>query len=295
MDDLPPPRGIGAFASLRYHLWHDPLGLSGSTVLTVMVVLALGAPLLAPYPVGSQDLSRRFDVPSALHPLGLDELGRDIASRLIFGARISLFLSFVVVSSSTLVGLTLGTVAGFAGGWVDDVIMRGVDILMAFPSILLAISLVAVLGPGEGNLVLALCLIGWVGYARLARAQILKTREMEYVFSARAAGARWDRILLFHLLPNISGPIIVQATVGMAGVILSEAGLSFLGLGLPPPQASWGSMLRSGSQHLFDAPHLILYPGTAIMLAVLSFNFLGDSIRDWLDPRLNRGLGPGRG
>jgi peptide/nickel transport system permease protein len=173
--------------------------------------------------------------------------------------------------------------------------MRGIDILMAFPGILLAISLVAVLGPGLGNLVLALCLIGWVGYARLARAQILRAREMEYVLSARAAGARSERILLRHLLPNISGPIIVQATVGMAGVILSEAGLSFLGLGLPPPSPSWGSMLRSGSQHLFDAPHLIVYPGVAIMLTVLSFNFLGDSIRDWLDPRLQKSLESERG
>ena len=142
---------------------------------------------------------------------------------------------------------------------------------------------------------LALCLIVWVGYARLARAQILRAREMEYVLSARAAGARSERILLLHLIPNISGPIIIQATVGMAGVILAEAGLSFLGLGLPPPSPSWGSMLRSGSQHLFDAPHLIVYPGVAIMLAVLSFNFLGDSIRDWLDPKLQKSLEPGRG
>jgi peptide/nickel transport system permease protein len=194
-----------------------------------------------------------------------------------------------------LVGLAVGTVAGFVGGWIDDLVMRGIDILMAFPGILLAISLVAVLGPGLGNLVLALCLIGWVGYARLARAQILRAREMEYVLSARAAGARSERILLRHLLPNISGPIIVQATVGMAGVILSEAGLSFLGLGLPPPSPSWGSMLRSGSQHLFDAPHLIVYPGVAIMLTVLSFNFLGDSIRDWLDPRLQKSLESERG
>jgi len=213
----------------------------------------------------------------------------------MFGARISLFLSFVVVSCSAVVGLTVGAVAGFVGGWTDDLVMRGIDILMAFPGILLAISLVAVLGPGLGNLVLALCLIGWVGYARMARAQILRAREMEYVLSARAAGARSERILFLHLLPNISGPILIQATVGMAGVILSEAGLSFLGLGLPPPSPSWGSMLRSGSQHLFDAPHLIVYPGVAIMLTVLSFNFLGDAVRDWLDPKLQRSLESGRG
>ena len=264
-------------------------------VLGGLCLVALTGPAIAPFPIGAQDLAHRFAAPSPLHPLGLDELGRDIVSRLIFGARISLFLSFVVVFSSSLVGLAVGAMAGYVGGWVDDLVMRGIDILMAFPSILLAISLVAVLGPGLGNLVLALCLIGWVGYARLARAQVLRTREMEYVLSARAAGATSRRVLLLHLLPNISGPIIVQATVGMAGVILSEAGLSFLGLGLPPPSPSWGSMLRAGSHHLFDAPHLIVTPGVAIMLAVLSFNFLGDSIRDWLDPRLQQSLEQGRG
>jgi peptide/nickel transport system permease protein len=285
----------GVLFSLSRHLRKDPLGLFGMAILTLLTLLALAAPALAPYSVGAQDLSQRFAAPTPLHPLGLDELGRDILTRLMFGARISLFLSLVVVSSSAVVGLAVGTIAGFVGGWIDDLVMRGIDILMAFPGILLAISLVAVLGPGLGNLVLALCLIGWVGYARLARAQILRAREMEYVLSARAAGARSERILFRHLLPNISGPIIVQATVGMAGVILSEAGLSFLGLGLPPPSPSWGSMLRSGSQHLFDAPHLIVYPGVAIMMTVLSFNFLGDSIRDWLDPRLQKSLESGRG
>jgi peptide/nickel transport system permease protein len=277
-------------ASLIRHIRRDPLGLFGFTILGLLTLVALGAPFLAPYPAGAQELDERFSIPTPLHPFGLDELGRDILSRLIFGARISLFLSFVVVSSSSIFGVLVGIIAGWVGGRVDDLIMRIIDILLAFPGILLAISLVAVLGPGLANLVLALCLIGWVGYARLARAQTLRAREMEFVLSAKAAGARPDRILVRHLLPNISGPIIVQATVGMAGVILSEAGLSFLGLGLPPPSPSWGSMLRAGSQHLLDAPHLIIYPGGAIMLAVLSFNFLGDSIRDWLDPRLQRSL-----
>ena len=279
-----------ALASLIRHIRRDPLGLFGFTILGLLTLVALGAPFLAPYPAGAQELDERFSIPTPLHPFGLDELGRDILSRLIFGARISLFLSLVVVSSSSIFGVLVGIIAGWVGGRVDDLIMRIIDILLAFPGILLAISLVAVLGPGLANLVLALCLIGWVGYARLARAQTLRAREMEFVLSAKAAGARPDRILVRHLLPNISGPIIVQATVGMAGVILSEAGLSFLGLGLPPPSPSWGSMLRAGSQHLLDAPHLIIYPGGAIMLAVLSFNFLGDSIRDWLDPRLQRSL-----
>jgi len=172
------------------------------------------------------------------------------------------------------------------GGWIDDLVMRTIDVVLAFPGILLAISLVAVLGPGLGNLGLALCLVGWVGYARLARAQIFKVKQMDYVLSARASGARSERIVFWHLLPNIAGPFLIQATIGMAGVILSEAGLSFLGLGLPPPSPSWGSMLRSGSQHLLDAPHLVIYPGMAIMVAVLSFNFVGDFLRDQLDPRI---------
>jgi peptide/nickel transport system permease protein len=256
--------------------------------------MAAAAPVIAPYSPGAQDLPMRFASPSPLHPLGLDELGRDTFSRLVLGARISLALGFVVVLLSTGIGVLVGSAAGLAGGWADDLIMRLIDVLLSFPGILLAISLVAVLGPGLENLILALCLIGWVGYARLTRAQVLKTREMQYVLAARASGARSGRILFLHLLPNMAGPIVIQATVGMAGVILSEAGLSFLGLGLPPPSPSWGSMLRSGSQHLFDAPHLVLYPGVAIMLTVLSFNFVGDSLRDWLDPRIRKGKEPGR-
>ena len=286
--------GRGGTGSLIGHLRRDPFTTVGAGILLLLAAVAAAAPILAPYSAGAQDLSLRFAAPSVLHPLGLDELGRDILSRIMLGARISLVLSFVVVFLSVGIGIFVGSLAGLAGGWVDDLVMRLIDILLSFPSILLAISLVAVLGPGLGNLVLALCLIGWVGYARLTRAQVLKTREMQFVTAARASGARTARILLLHLLPNIAGPLLVQATVGMAGVILSEAGLSFLGLGLPPPSPSWGSMLRSGSQHLFDAPHLVVYPGVAIMVAVLSFNFFGDSLRDWLDPRIRKGLEAGR-
>jgi len=281
------PSGTGS-RSFGKHLRRDPFAMTGSGILLLLLAVALAAPLTAPYSVGTQDLSLRFAAPSMLHPLGLDELGRDILSRLMYGARVSLVLSMVVVLVSGAVGILVGSVAGLAGGWVDDLVMRFIDILLSFPSILLAVSLVAVLGPGLANLVLALCLIGWVGYARLTRAQVLKTREMQFVQSARASGAPASRILLFHLVPNIAGPLVVQATVGMASVILSEAGLSFLGLGLPPPHPSWGSMLRSGSQHLFDAPHLVLYPGIAIMMTVLSFNLVGDSLRDWLDPRIRQ-------
>jgi len=263
----------------------NPLALGGFAFLGLLIAVAVGAPVVVPYSPGAQDLALRFAAPSALHPLGMDELGRDILSRLVLGARISLILSLTVVFVSGTVGFLVGSIAGLAGGWLDDVVMRTIDVLLSFPSILLAISLVAVLGPGLVNLLLALCLMGWVGFARLTRAQVLRIRETEYVLSARACGAQSDRILLHHLLPNVAGPLIVQATVGMAGVILSEAGLSFLGLGLPPPSPSWGSMLRSGSQHLLDAPHLVLYPGGAIMVVVLSFNFVGDFLRDYLDPR----------
>jgi peptide/nickel transport system permease protein len=287
----PPFRGLRL---LLRQLRSDPMALAGSGILLLLLALAIAAPAIAPYPAGSQDLSHRFAPPSSLHPLGLDELGRDILSRLIYGARISLMLSLAVVVASALAGIAVGSVAGLAGGWVDDLLMRMIDILLSFPSILLAISLVAVLGPGLGDLILALCVVGWVGYGRLARAQVLKTRETQYVMAARAAGAGTCRILLLHLLPNIAGPLIIQATLGMAGVILSEAGLSFLGLGLPPPTPSWGSMLRSGSQHLFDAPHLVFFPGVAIMMAVLSFNLVGDSLRDRLDPRMREGWAGGR-
>ena len=292
---LPSRRGPGDRGSFLRHLRRDPFTLAGGGILLLLMAVAVAAPVLAPYSAGSQDLSLRFAAPSVPHPLGLDELGRDILSRLLLGARISLVLSLVVVLLSAGVGILVGSIAGMAGGWLDDLIMRLIDILLSFPNILLAVSLVAVLGPGLGNLVLALCLIGWVGYARLTRAQVLKTREMQYVTAARASGARAGRILLRHLLPNIAGPLVIQATVGMAGVILSEAGLSFLGLGLPPPSPSWGSMLRSGSQHLLDAPHLVVYPGVAIMAAVLSFNFFGDSLRDWLDPRVRKAVETGGG
>src|SRR5262252_8036966 len=188
---IPPKAGI--LRPLIRHLRRDPIGLLGVAILFSLILVAVGAPFLAPYPAGAQELDERFAFPNVLHPLGLDELGRDILSRLIFGARTSLFLSFVVVLSSSLIGILVGTAAGYLGGRIDELIMRIIDVLLAFPGILLAISLVAILGPGLANLVLALCLIGWVGYARLARAQILRAREMEFILSAKAAGARSGR------------------------------------------------------------------------------------------------------
>jgi peptide/nickel transport system permease protein len=253
-------------------------------VLFAVLVAAIG-PALTPYDPASQTLSERLEPPSLSHPFGLDELGRDILARLVAGARISLAVGLVVVSVSSLIGMALGSIAGYFGGFVDDAISRVVDVLMAFPGILLAIALVAVLGPSLTNVILALCVIGWVGYARLVRGQALRARELEYVQAARALGAGSARIVFRHVLPTAFPAVIVQATLGMAGAILAEASLSFLGLGVQPPTPSWGTMLDAGRSHLFDAPHLTLFPGLAIATLVLGFNFLGDGLRDRLDPK----------
>ncbi|HZS27984.1 MAG TPA: ABC transporter permease, partial [Candidatus Angelobacter sp.] len=220
------------------------------------------------------------------HWMGTDELGRDIFSRVIYGARISMLVGSCVVAASLFLGLVAGCIAGYYGGGVDRffniVIMNA---FLSFPGILLAIAFVAFLGPGLWNLILALSLGGWVGYARLVRAQVLATREKEFVEAARALGASDWRVITRHILPNMIQPVIVQAAIGMAGAVLAEATMSFLGLGVPPPVPSWGSMLNDGRSHLFDAPHVVLFPAAAVMLAVLAFNFIGDALRDYLDPR----------
>jgi peptide/nickel transport system permease protein len=231
-----------------------------------------------------QDLPLRLEGPSAVHWLGLDELGRDILARVLAGARISLLVGIIVVGISVSIGTLLGSIAGYYGGLVDEVVGRLSDILMAFPGLLLAIAVVAVLGPSLTNVVLALALIGWVGYARLVRGQVLRVRELEYVQAARALGAATPRILARHVVPATLPALIVQATLGMGGAILAEAALSFLGLGVQPPTPSWGTMLNGGRTHLLDAPHLTIFPGLAIAALVLGFNFLGDALRDALDP-----------
>ena len=257
----------------------------GLAIVLVAALAAILGPSLTPYDPAAQTLAQRLEPPSRSHPFGLDELGRDILSRLVSGARISLFVGLAVVSVSSLVGMALGAVAGYFGGLVDDVISRGIDVLMAFPGILLAIALVAVLGPSLTNVILALCVIGWVGYARLVRGQALRARELEYVQAARALGAGAPRVIFRHVLPTAFPAVIVQATLGMAGAIIAEASLSFLGLGVQPPTPSWGTMLDAGRSHLFDAPHLTIFPGVAIATLVLGFNFLGDGLRDRIDPK----------
>jgi peptide/nickel transport system permease protein len=260
----------------------------GAAIVLLTVVGAIIAPWAVPYDPAGQELALRLERPSVEHPFGLDELGRDIFSRVLAGARISLFVGLTVVGISSVVGVLLGSIAGYFGGWLDDVISRTIDVLLAFPGILLAIALVAVLGPSLANVVMALSVIGWVGYARLVRGQVLKARELEFVQAARALGASTPRILLRHVVPTTMPAVMVQATLGMAGAILAEASLSFLGLGVQPPTPSWGTMLNGGRLHLLDAPHLTIFSGAAIAALVLGFNFLGDGLRDRLDPKRYR-------
>ena len=260
----------------------------GVLIVALTVGAAVAGPMLMPYQPSAQQLERRLERPTLSHPFGLDELGRDILSRIVSGARISLLVGLSVVTLSTIVGVILGAIAGYAGGRVDDAISRLMDVLMAFPGILLAIALVAVLGPSLGNVILALSVIGWVGYARLVRGQALRARELEFVQAARALGAGAPRIILRHILPTTMTAVVVQGTLGMAAAIIAEAALSFLGLGVQPPTPSWGTMLDAGRSHLFDAPHLTIFPGLAIALLVLGFNFLGDGLRDRIDPRAVR-------
>jgi peptide/nickel transport system permease protein len=258
---------------------------AGLLIVSAMVLAAVLGPLVVGIDPVAQDLPHRLAGPSWGHPFGEDELGRDVLARLIAGARISLLVGISVVSISAGIGTIVGAIAGYAGGWVDEVTGRLMDVLLAFPGILLAIALVAVLGPSLVNVVIALAAIGWVGYARLVRGQVLRIRELDYVQAARALGAPAIRVLVRHIIPGTLSAVIVQATLGMAGAVIAEASLSFLGLGVQPPTASWGTMLDAGRSHLFDAPHLTIFPGLAIALLVLGFTFTGDALRDRLDPR----------
>ena len=265
---------------------HNPLAAIGIVLVLVFVIFAVFAPWITPEDPAAINLPTRLDGVSHAHWFGTDELGRDILSRVIYGARISLLVGGSVVLTSLALGLVMGSIAGYYGGAIDrfvNVVLM--NAFLSFPGILIAIAFVAFRGPGIFNLVVALSLGGWVGYARLVRGQVLAAREREYVEAARALGASDLRILGRHILPNIIQPVIVQAAIGMAGAILAEATMSFLGLGVPPPTASWGTMLNDGRAYLFEAPHLVIFPALAVMLAVLSFNFIGDALRDYLDPR----------
>lgn len=257
----------------------------GVVLVGLFVAVAVFAPALAPHSPSVQNLSEDLQAPSVEHPFGQDKLGRDILSRVIYGARISLLVGGLVVVISATLGVGIGGLAGYAGGRTDELLMRGIDALLAFPGILLAIALSAALGPSLGNVLLALCSIGWTGYARLVRGEVLAWREREFVEAAVALGAGPWRVVGQHIVPQLLTPLAVQASFGMANAIVAEASLSFLGLGVQPPTPSWGAMINEGRSFLLFAPHVALFPGLAIMLTVLGLNFLGDGLRDILDVR----------
>jgi peptide/nickel transport system permease protein len=285
---MPPTRRAQFLQLLNAH----PQAVVGALLLLLFAIAALAAPWLAPHDPSALDLTHRLAPPSHQHWFGTDELGRDILSRTLFGARLSLTVAVCVVAFSLTLGLIAGGIAGYYGRWIDTTLNIFVmNAFLALPGLLLAIAFVAFLGPGLWNLILALSIGGWVGYARLVRAQVLAVKEREFVEAARALGASDLRIFLRHILPNIVQPVIVQAAIGMAGAVLAEATLSFLGLGVPPPATSWGAMLNDARSHLFESPHMVFFPAAAVALCVLSFNFIGDALRDQLDPRTRLSVG----
>lgn len=274
--------------------WHEvwrrlkknKAAMVGLGIILVLIFCALFAEFIAPYGYDDQDLTSRFKPPSKENLLGTDNFGRDILSRIIYGSRISLQVGFIAVGIAAIVGGTLGAIAGYYGGRLDNLIMRFIDILLAIPGILLAISIVASLGPGLRNVMIAVGIGAIPRYARIVRASVLSLRDQEFIEAAKAVGANDFRIITKHIIPNSMAPIIVQATLGVASAILSAAGLSFIGLGIQPPDPEWGAMLSSGRQYLRDYWHIATFPGIAIMITIFGLNLLGDGLRDALDPRL---------
>lgn len=262
----------------------------GLAIVGLFVAIALFGPGVVPCSPTTQNLREDLEPPRAEHPFGQDKLGRDVLSRVVYGARVSLLVGVSVVGISASIGLVVGALAGYAGGRTDELIMRGIDVLLAFPGILLAIALSAVLGPSLRNVLLALCAIGWTGYARLVRAEVRAWRTREFVSAAVALGAGPFRVVHLHIVPHLLTPLVVQATFGMAGAIVAEASLSFLGLGVQPPMPSWGAMINEGRSFLLLAPHVTVFPGLAIMLTVLGLHLLGDGLRDVLDIREDQSL-----
>lgn len=260
----------------------------GLGIVVIMSIAALLAPWLAPYDPTALHLKSILEPPSSQFPLGTDALGRDVLSRLLYGARVSLWVGFVSVSISIAIGIALGLLSGYFRGIVDEIIMRGVDVMLCFPSFFLILAVIAFLEPSLNTIMVVIGLTSWMGVARLVRAETLSLRERDFVAAARLAGTRPLRIMIMHILPNALTPVLVSATLGIAGAILVESSLSFLGLGVQPPDPSWGNMLMEGKDVLEIAPWLSLYPGLAILITVLGYNLLGESLRDTLDPRLKR-------
>jgi len=269
----------------------QPALLAGIAILLCWGLTALLAPWVAPFDPIAQDPSVSLQPPGGAHPFGTDNYGRDILSRVIWASRIDLQISLLGVVFPFCIGTLLGALSGYLGGLTDTLVMRVIDVVLAFPFLVLMLAIIAVLGPGLLSFYIAMTMVGWVSYARLVRAQVLAAREREFVEAAKALGASDLRIFMRHILPNIMQPLIVQSAIGMAGAVLAEATLSFLGLGVPPPTPSWGAMLNDARAHLFDAPHTVVFPAIAVMCCVLSFNFLGDALRDYLDPRTRLSVG----
>jgi peptide/nickel transport system permease protein len=261
------------------------MAMAGAAIVLLMFLMALVAAQLAGDP-GMIDIGQRLQPPAWNHPMGTDDLGRDVLTRILYGARISLLVGFVAVGIATFIGVVVGALAGYYGGWVDNLIMRFVDIMLCFPTFFLILAVVAFLEPSIWNIMIIIGLTSWMGVARLVRAEFLSLREREFVLAARACGARDGRIIFRHLLPNALSPVLVSATLGVAGAILTESALSFLGIGVQPPTPSWGNMLIVGKQTLGTAWWLSAFPGLAILVTVLGYNLLGEGIRDALDPRM---------
>ncbi len=278
----------GAFAEVLFRLSKSPLAMFGLAIILLLIFCALFAEVISPYSPIKQDLMHMFETPSAEHWLGTDEFGRDILSRLIYGARVSLQVGFIAVGIALVVGGMLGAISGYYSGWLDNSIMRVMDVLLSIPQTLLAIAIVAALGPSLMNLMIAVGISAVPTYARIVRGSVLSIRSMEFIEAARSVGSSDLRIILRHIIPNSMAPIIVQSTLGVASAILNAAGLSFIGLGIQPPNPEWGAMLSGGRQYIRDFPHMTLYPGLAIMFTILALNFLGDGLRDALDPKLKR-------
>lgn len=283
----PETKAIGRWGSALRRLIRNPFAVAGMLILIMLVIVALAAPLLAPHDPNALDLDGALQPPgSPGHLLGSDELGRDTLSRLIYGSRISLTVGLIVVFIAGSIGMILGAISGYYGGLTDQVIMRVVDLLFAFPFLVLAIAVVSIVGHSLTNMMIVLGAVSWITYARLVRGLVLSLREQDFVIAARALGASDRRIIFNHILPNTLDVVIVQATFGVAAAILAASALSFLGMGAQPPTAEWGAMLSTAKKNMRNQPMLAIAPGMAIMITVLAINFVGDALRDALDPRL---------
>jgi len=282
---LPNERAKQVVRRIVVELRGNPLTLAGAIIVTALTAIAIVGPVLTPYDPAAQELSNRLQPPSFAHPLGTDQFGRDMLTRIIYGARFSVGIALAVTAIRVVIGTGIGLVAGYAGGWVDEVLMRVVDIQLAFPGLILALVVAGILGPSLQNLMIALAIVGWATYARVVRGSVLSVKERDYVAAAQLNGTPRHRLFRRHLLPNVINPVIVIGTLNLGTVVLATAGLSFIGLGAQPPTPEWGTMLAGGREYIRQAWWIVNGPGIAIALTVLGFNLLGDGLRDLLDPR----------